>query len=766
MRYGKAKYSTFKYGTAPINPNLLWAIEIDWDDDGDWSGENEAEYAFALSSSRGRDYMVASGGDGFEPMAIGDCTVKVHNDTGRYDPYNADGPLYGKLSPGKKARIRVKNGSDGTMYPVFAGTLVDIIPYGRRKTSDLVLADGWEYLQEVDVAAPVSQVKRHDEAIETLLLESRWTQQWPYQLDISPEFMRYWYEQRDKAKPKLEELAFSGLGNVFIASDGTFKYHNRHHPTDIVATITEDQVLKDIAIPQPWENLRNRITVEAHPQVVETLQDVWTLRETPFINPGEIFKMEASYNNPSADVIAPPESGVDYAGNTDPDGAGDPIDLRTENFTDQGHSALWELKNYDAVGGYITLAKIRGKPITVPNVVSIYDYSEASLSVARNFTLSVRWLQSITLAKQLSEFLLSYLSAAPLYPQFIVEDRPDLQFKLDLMDVVQLNLDTWGISNKFRVIHIAHEWLAENGQAVRTRIKTESVMQEMPGGGEPVSGMVPAGGEILWFGTAGELPVEYQIVSAASGKFVMGAGQGGATDTPAGANSHIHPYSLNTDARDPHTHTASSAAMSGSGGSITHYPTSNADVAHDGHTHAAQYGFVSGGAGGHDHALNDTGETEALPPYRRLYWIKALVDADCPINGIIMWSKTLGEMPENYALCNGNVGTPDMREKFVYIAAVDGDVGAGGGAVNHIHSNPSVVADGGHTHSISVDVGGASTSRQASNYGGTGAMAAPHGHHASGNLNTDADHTHTLGSTIAADHLPQYLYLYYMMRIV
>ena len=477
MRYGTAKYSTFKYGTAPETDNLLWAIEVDWDDDGEWSGENEAQYAFALSSSRGREHLISASGDGLEPMKIGDCTVKVHNDTGRYDPYNVDSPLYGKLSPGKKVRIRVKNGSMGTIYPVFAGTLVDIIPYGRRDISDLVLADGWESLQEVDVAAPVTQNTRHDAAIEILLLESGWTQRWPYELDVSPDAITYWWEEKGKAKPKLEKLAFAGLGNVFVAANGTFKFYYRHHPVDVVATITEDQILKDIAIPQPWETLRNQITVLAYPQVLGTLQDIWKLQEVPYIAAGDTFKIGAPYGDPAIDVVAPPEAGVDYAGNTKEDGTGSAINLGTVSFTDFGHSALWEIKNNDTVDGYITLAKIRGKPITVPNVASIYNNTDTP--IPRSFTFDVKWLQSITFAKILAEVLLQFLGTSPVFPHIIIEGRPDLQFKLDLMNVVQLNLDTWGISDKFKTIHIAHEWLVENGQSSRTNIILEPVISYM-----------------------------------------------------------------------------------------------------------------------------------------------------------------------------------------------------------------------------------------------------------------------------------------------
>jgi len=41
-----------------------------------------------------------------------------------------------------------------------------------------------------------------------------------------------------------------------------------------------------------------------------------------------------------------------------------------------------------------------------------------------------------------------------------------------------------------------------------------------------------------------------------------------------------------------------------------------------------------------------------------------------PIGGIIQWSGSVGSIPSNFALCDGNNGTPDLRGKFV--------IGAGG----------------------------------------------------------------------------------------
>ena len=43
----------------------------------------------------------------------------------------------------------------------------------------------------------------------------------------------------------------------------------------------------------------------------------------------------------------------------------------------------------------------------------------------------------------------------------------------------------------------------------------------------------------------------------------------------------------------------------------------------------------------------------------------SLTNALVPVKGIIMFSGTAAEVPANWSLCDGNNGTPDLRNKFV-----------------------------------------------------------------------------------------------------
>lgn len=54
-----------------------------------------------------------------------------------------------------------------------------------------------------------------------------------------------------------------------------------------------------------------------------------------------------------------------------------------------------------------------------------------------------------------------------------------------------------------------------------------------------------------------------------------------------------------------------------------------------------------------------------------------------PLGGIIMWSGAVNAVPAGWALCNGQNGTPDLRDRFVVGAGLSYDKGAVGGANTH-----------------------------------------------------------------------------------
>jgi len=103
--------------------------------------------------------------------------------------------------------------------------------------------------------------------------------------------------------------------------------------------------------------------------------------------------------------------------------------------------------------------------------------------------------------------------------------------------------------------------------------------------------------------------------------------------------------------------------------------------------------------------------------------IQELTDSDSligngtiPIGGIIMWSGTIAEIANlsGWELCDGNNGTPDLRDRFVIGATTDGSdntfpglsVDQSGGSADAVvvsHSHGITQTD--HNHSVGGNVG-------------------------------------------------------------
>lgn len=68
---------------------------------------------------------------------------------------------------------------------------------------------------------------------------------------------------------------------------------------------------------------------------------------------------------------------------------------------------------------------------------------------------------------------------------------------------------------------------------------------------------------------------------------------------------------------------------------------------------------------------------------------------------IVMWSGTLEDIPEGWTLCNGGLGTPDLRDKFIYGSSPTVPTGNTGGEVEHDHD----FTGDGHAHELPSGIG-------------------------------------------------------------
>ena len=77
-----------------------------------------------------------------------------------------------------------------------------------------------------------------------------------------------------------------------------------------------------------------------------------------------------------------------------------------------------------------------------------------------------------------------------------------------------------------------------------------------------------------------------------------------------------------------------------------------------------------------------------------------------PTGGIFLWSGSIGSIPAGYVLCNGNNGTPDLRDRFVVGAGSTYAVNATGGSADAVvvsHTHAATVTDPGHQHQTGLN---------------------------------------------------------------
>lgn len=118
-----------------------------------------------------------------------------------------------------------------------------------------------------------------------------------------------------------------------------------------------------------------------------------------------------------------------------------------------------------------------------------------------------------------------------------------------------------------------------------------------------------------------------------------------------------------------------------------------------------------------------------------------------PRGAIIMWSGLLANIPSGWALCDGSIGTPDLRNRFIYGCDTGQNPGNTGGIASHNHL---------------VDIDGFEAS--ASGWSWYGAVTL-----GGSSLVNDYRHTHTVDPPAtysgSADNLPPYYKLAFIMKL-
>jgi hypothetical protein len=160
-----------------------------------------------------------------------------------------------------------------------------------------------------------------------------------------------------------------------------------------------------------------------------------------------------------------------------------------------------------------------------------------------------------------------------------------------------------------------------------------------------------------------------------------------------------------------------------------------------------------------------------IATYDNLYGILGTIPAassTLPTGMILLWSGAIGSIPTGYYLCDGNNGTPDLRDRFLVGAGNTYSVNQTGGSadaivVSHTHTatSTSTVTDPGHNHTVS------SASSPPNNAGGNavfGPVTATTSTATTGITVATSTTNATSGTSGTGANLPPYYALAYIMK--
>jgi len=485
-----ASYGTFTWGDGTLwggtvvvygtYPDVAYTLAIDWNNDGTYSSsENEDDYMLKWNTERGRDFFLNSNGNGLEPINEGKLTVVLDNSDGRYDPFNTASPLYPNVVPGRSIQFTVQDTSTLTDYIVFTGEIDDIRPFAQEQTVEITAVDKMRMLSDIDVTIALNTDISVSNAIAAVLEAAGSTD---YDIDSQLDIISYWWVNQQKAANAIQELCDASWGTFFIANDGTAKYYKRSRPISTVIDLSQETLLKDIVVNQPWDVVRNNIDVMVHPLVQQATSTLWTLQDVPSVASSDTIELwgSYSYNNNAVSATGVALASSDYSMNSDAGGGGTDMTSDFTVTTDVfGESIKFTITNNAAITGYITLLQIRGDALYSPDAIRLNVSSSDSIALYKNrtFKLDSRWLQNTNLGITLSDTILDLLVDPRKYPVIRIESRPDIQYLPDLFDRINLTIAELSVDGAYRIGKITHESINSTCQSVISTFRLEPVTE-------------------------------------------------------------------------------------------------------------------------------------------------------------------------------------------------------------------------------------------------------------------------------------------------
>jgi hypothetical protein len=451
--------------TAALTGEVQWIFLVDWDGTNTFA-YNEGPYMIDMEVSRGQRYLVQERGDGFETMRPGEGTVTLTDKLRRFDPDYAAGPLYGKILPGRKFQLKVKDLATGTVYPIMAGYINDIPPITEVDHVQLALRESISLLDK-RVNIPMLYRNSISGAMNELLSAAKFPNTFSSTIGAETQQVTAFAVDNINALNTLLELGAACLGQVFADNSGRIRFYARGYASMPTIAIDQADCNKAIRRSQPWENLRNIIQVVTNKKVKKREEAIW--QSGIIALPANATTTIAVEYGEAIDVRI-----YSLTANSLATGKGaDRSNLVTRNVSAYAGSMSIALTNTANSVTYVTKLIVTGRPIVnqalrteVRNALSESTYGEMV------FNLDNPWLQDYTHAVEYATMISNFLDEPERTIEIEIDQRPALQYSFDLMDHIHFTSAKLGITTATALYagYIRHRWQLDTGQDVRTTL--------------------------------------------------------------------------------------------------------------------------------------------------------------------------------------------------------------------------------------------------------------------------------------------------------
>ena len=375
---------------------LWFTVEVDWDNNGTWQVVTNVQQ---VTVERGRF-------SGDERYLVGEATVVLADRGDTYHPRNTASPLYGKVLPGRKARIVAHDGV--TDYPLFYGYLRQVLPLSGYDVK-MTFHDRLGQLREVKVASGLI-VGQKTGAVVNAYLDDAGVGAAERSVDVGRTVIDRAYASRTFGEA-MADVAAAEFGRLYVDRNGMVVFEGRavrFKKRTPDWTITDTTPILDISPPTGWEWVRNRVEVTAHPIEVKPTGVLWQTVSRIGVKPGETKEVWANYADPDTQEPCGGD-GVTftYDANTAEDGSGSDVSGDVSvSVSNLGDTAKVTLTNNGSVQAYVAVT-ISGTPIVQKRVrVRMEDTTSQGKYGRRDLEVEPSLLQDEPTARNMARFLL------------------------------------------------------------------------------------------------------------------------------------------------------------------------------------------------------------------------------------------------------------------------------------------------------------------------------------------------------------------------